>query len=246
MKKYFLKSLAILVLFTLVSSCKKTEVTKEVFADSYINSIVGTNGTPVFAMIHSAYSFTKMTGVIVKGATGSTTTLQNFNGDGFAFYMDVADKSLYKAAIPSAESFTYNVTYSDGTTATKVNSVAAKSILPAQQMVLSKDAINITLKWQAVVNCEAYKVSISRVDSVFSTSLKVNTLIYQSSYLVPKDATTDLSIPFAITSFPPSDSYTDRKLVGFKFDVAAFIFEQGQDSFEAVSTASKIADISKL
>jgi hypothetical protein len=34
--------------------------------------------------------------------------------------------------------------------------------------------------------------------------------------------------------------------VGFKFEVASFIFEQGQDNFEAVSTASKIVDISKL
>jgi hypothetical protein len=233
MKKYLLQSIvAVVVLLTLAVSCKKTEVAKEVFVDSYINSKFDANGTPVYAMVHSAYSFTKMSGVSVKGSTGSTTKLTDFNLDGFAFYMDVNDKALYKTAVPSAESFTYNVTYSDGTTATKVNSVVVKSLLPAQQLDAQKtpatQPTDITLTWKPVANVEAYKVRIFSEDP----TTKKNVLIYESNYLVPKDAVANLSIPFSLVSF---SQYLSSSVT---FEVSSFIFEQGQDTFEAVSVAS--------
>jgi hypothetical protein len=231
MRKYLLKSIVtVVVVFALLTSCKKAEITTDVFVDSYINSILDANGTPVFAMIHSAYSFTKMSSVNVKGATGSSAALQNFNGDGFSFYMDVKDLTLYKAAAPAADSFTYNVTYSDGTTATKVNSVVAKSLLPAQQLDAQKTPAtlptDITLTWKPIANVEAYKVRIYTEDPAGRK------LIYESNYLVPKDATSTLSIPFSVVSFSPYLSYS------VTFEVLAFIFEQGQDTFNAVSVAS--------
>lgn len=240
MKKYIFKSFFLaIVLGEMLTSCKKSEVVKEMFVDSYINSIVNTSGAPVYVVVHTAYSFSKMSGVSVKGSLSSPLALQNFNGDGFAFYMDVNDQTIYKTSVPSTESFTYSATYSDGMTASKVNSIAGKSLLPAQKLTVTKSQATgtapvINLTWKPVVSVEAYKVRIFNVDP---TSLK-NVLIFESNYLVPKDTTTDPSIPFSLDSFSQYNNVV--------FEVSAFIFESGQDTFEAVSAASISQDISKL
>ena len=226
MKNSFKIFTVVVVLIAILSSCTKTEVDKTVYIDSYVHSFVNKAGIPVYSVVHSAYSFTKLSSVTVTGTATAVKPLTDMAGDGFSFYLQ-PDSASYMPAVPAAESFTYNVTYNDGTTAVKTDAVS-KSLVPAQQVIATKGSTDITLTWKPVAYTEAYKVRI------FSTDLtsQVKTLIYESSFLVPKDATTDLSIPFSLISI---SSYLSTNLT---FEVSAFIFETGQNTYEAVSVAN--------
>jgi len=228
MKNSFKIFTVVALLGAFLSSCTKTEVDKTVYIDSYVHSFLNKAGTPVYSVVHSAYSFTKLSSVTVTGTATTVVALTDMSvsGEGFSFYLQ-PDSASYKPAVPADESFTYNVTYSDGTTGTKIDAVS-KSLVPAQQVSATKGSTDITLTWKPVANSEAYKVR------VFSTDLtsNVKTLIYESNFLVPKDAATDLSIPFSLISI---SSFLSTNLT---FEVSAFIFEQGQDTYEAVSVAN--------
>jgi hypothetical protein len=225
MKKLLLAFTAVAVSLVLLSSCMKTEIDKTVYIDSYVQSYVSSAGIPVYAVVHTAYSFTKLNSVTVTGTATSVKTLTDPAGDGFSFYSQ-PDSASYIPTVPAAESFTYNVTYNDGATEIKADAVS-KSILPAQQLTATKGITDINLTWKAVANTEAYKIRI------YSTDLTSNAkiLIYESNFLGPKDATSDVNVPFSLISI---SSYLSTNLT---FEVSAFIFEQGQDTFEAVSVA---------
>jgi len=225
MKSSFKIFTLVVVFGAILSSCTKTEVDKTVYIDSYVHSFLNKAGTPVYAVVHSAYSFTKLSSVTVTGTATAVKSLKDMAGDGFSFYSQ-PDSASY-IPVPAAESFTYNVTYNDGTTTVKTDAVS-KSLVPAQLVTAAKGTTDITLTWKPVAKSEAYKVR------VFSTDLstQVKTLIYESSFLVPKDASTDLSVPFSLISI---SSYLSTNLT---FEVSAFIFEQGKDTYEAVSVAN--------
>ena len=226
MKNSF-KILVVAVLsLALFSSCTKTEVDKTIYIDSYVHSFISKAGIPVYSIVHSAYSFTKLSSITVTGTATAVKPLKDMAGDGFSFYSQ-PDSASYLPTVPAAESFTYNATYNDGTTAVKTDAVS-KSLVPAQQVTATKNTTDITLTWKPVTNSEAYKVRIFSAD----LTTQVKTLIYESSFLVPKDATTDLSIPFSLISI---SSYLSSNLT---FEVSAFIFEQGKDTYEAVSVAN--------
>jgi len=226
MKNSFKIFTVVAVLGAILSSCTKTEVDKTVYIDSYVHSFMNNADIPVYSVVHSAYSFTKLSSVTVTGTATTVKPLFDTAGDGFSFYSK-QDSASYMPAIPAAESFTYNVTYNDGTTAAKIDAVS-KSLVPAQQVSATKGSTDITLTWKPVANSEAYKVRI------FSSDLtsQAKTLIYESNFLVPKDATTDLSIPFSLISI---SSFLSTNLT---FEVSAFIFETGQDTYEAVCVAN--------
>jgi hypothetical protein len=225
MKNSFKIFTVVAVLGAILSSCTKTEVDKTVYIDSYVHSFLNKAGTPVYSVVHSAYSFTKLSSVTVTGTATAVKPLTDMSGDGFSFYLQ-PDSASYKPAVPAAESFTYNVTYDDNTATTKIDAVS-KSLVPAQQVTATKGSTDITLTWKPVENSEAYKIRVYSTD----LSSQVKTLIYESSFFVPKDATTDLSIPFSLISI---SSYLSTNLT---FEVSAFIFETGQDTYEAVSVA---------
>jgi hypothetical protein len=212
-------------LVSVLASCNKTEVDTTVYVDSYINSIID-NGVTKYTVMHAAYSFVQLSSVGVKGSGGTSVPLANFSDQGYSFYLDDA-AATYTTAVPAADSFTYDVVYLDGGTTVKTNAINGKSLIPAQQLTAVKTASDIVLSWKPVANSEAYKVRIFSEDPVTLKSI----LIYESDYLVPKDTSTDLSIPFSLVSMSP---YLSNNLT---FDVSAFIFEQGQDTFQAVSVA---------
>lgn len=223
--KLFNAFMAGVFLITVLASCSKTELDEEVYVDSYINSILE-NGVTKYSVMHTAYSFVQLNEVVVKG-TGTTTYLTNFSDQGYSFYTPV-DSDIYTTTIPAADSYTYDVTYSSGSTIVRTNATTGKSLVPAQQLVAVKNATDIVLSWKPVANSEAYKVRIFSEDPVTLKSI----LIYESGYLVPKDASSDLSIPFSLVSM---GQYLSNNLT---FDVSAFIFEKGQETFHAVSAAS--------
>ena len=216
------------VLFLLVAftSCDKSEVTQEVYVDSYIHSFPNKANVPVYTVMHTAYSFTQINSVGVTGTASPASQLFAFSGDGLSFY-NKPDSAAYKPAVPVPETFTYNVIYSNGVSATKTNAIVAKSVAPVQQLTTEKTATDIKLSWKAAANAEAYKVRIFSED--MTTKEKI--LIYETNFLVPKDATSDLSIPFSLVSLSPVLSST------LIFEVSAFIFETGQDTYQSISVA---------
>lgn len=218
---------AVIFLFTVLSSCNDTEEIKDVFVDSYIHSIFDNSGIPVYTVMHTAYSFSKIGSVKVTGTTSPANQLIDFSGDGFSFY-NKPDLTAYKPVVPAAETFTYNVVYDDGAVAAKTNAIVAKSVAPVQQLTAEKTSTDIKLSWKPAADAEAYKVRI------FSTDLTSGKkgIIYESNFLVPKDNTTDLSIPFSLISLSPYLSTT------LTFEVSAFIFEAGQDTYQSISVAS--------
>jgi hypothetical protein len=216
-----------LVMITMLSSCNKIEENRDVYIDSYINSIFDKKGVPVYAVMHTAYSFAALNSVKVTGSGGSSVQLGSMSNGGFSFY-SILDSASYKSTIPDPANYTYAVTYDDGETASKSNAILAKSLSPAQQLNAVKSSTEIVLSWKAVTNAEAYKIRIFREDA----STKENVLIYESDYLIPKVGLTDLSIPFSLSGF---STYIDSNL---SFEVSAFIFEQKQDTFHAVSVTT--------
>lgn len=227
MKKQLLKLLTgIFLLALILSSCNKTVVNKEIYVDSYIHSIYDKNGVPVYNVFHTAYSFSKLSGVKVTGSSGTQIQLKDYS-NGYSFYTPV-DTSKYKTVPPAPESFTYDITYSNGDTARRVDATVARSLMPAQQLAAVKTATDIVVSWKPVANVEAYKVRIFSQDPVTNN----NILIYESDFLVPKDATSDLSIPYSLVSL---SNYLSTNL---SFEVSSFIFEQNKDTFHAVSVTT--------
>ena len=223
---------AALLLFAVLSSCTKTVVDKEVYVDSYIRSIFNTTDTiesnryPVYSVMHSAYCFTKLGSIGVTGSVTPAVQLTDFGDQGFSFYNN-PDSSKYTATVPSPETYTYNVSYASGEVASKIDATIAESLMPARKLNAVKNATDITLSWKPVANAEAYKIRIWALDSNSQ-----NALIYESDFLVPKDAITDLSMPFSLVSFSQYLSTT------ITFEVSAFIFEQNQDTYNAVSVTT--------
>ena len=228
MEKRLLIFLSVTVaMITVFTSCNKIEENRDVYVDSYINSIFDKKGLPVYAVMHTAYSFTKLSSVKVTGSGGSSVQLGSMSDGGFSFY-SILDTASYKSTVPDATTYTYGVTYDDGTTASKSNAILAKSLSPAQQLNAVKSSTEIVLSWKAVTNAEAYKIRIFKEEA----STKENVLIYESDYLIPKEGLTDLSIPFSLSGFA---TYIDSNL---SFEVSAFIFEQKQDTYHAVSVTT--------
>lgn len=228
MKNYLIQAfLAGVFLISVLASCSDdTEVDTDVYVDSYINSITD-NGVTKYSVMHTAYSSVQLGSVDVKGATGTSNSLANFSDQGYSFLTPVVP-ATYTTTVPAADSFTFDIIYLSGEKAVRTNAINGTSLLPAQDLKATKNPTDITLSWKPVANAEAYKVRIFIEDPV----TQKNILIFESNYLVPKDTVTELSIPFSLISLSP---YLSNYLI---FDVSAFIFEQGQNSFQAVSIAS--------
>ncbi len=234
MGKHFLRIFVIVFgLAILFSSCTKTVEDKSVYVDSYIHSIYNRAGVPVYNVMHTAYSFSKLSSVTVSGATGSATTLNSVGLSGYSFVslhipFTTEDSLAYKTTVPAPGTYTYKATYENGDAVSLVNATVDKSLPPVSQLAATKTTTDIVLAWKPVTAVEAYKVRIYSED----IDTKLSTLIYESDFLAPKDATSDLSIPFSLISF---SQYLSTNLY---FEVSAFIFEANSDFYHASSAAT--------
>ncbi len=227
MKKYLLKVFAAaILLITVLASCNKTAVDKSVHIDTYIHSIFNRAGVPVYSVLHSAYSFSKLSGVDVTGSAGKISLI-NFSDNGYSFY-NQPDTAIYKTTVPVPDNYTYSVTYDTGETVAKPDATIAASLEPARNLSAVKTATEIQLSWNPIVNVEGYKVRIHIQD--LTTQTKV--LIYESDFLFPVNAISDLSINFPLTNFT---SYLDKYLY---FEVSGFIFQLNHDTYHAVSATT--------
>ncbi len=231
MEKNLFKTItAVVLLVALLSSCSKTVDTKQVYADSYINAIYNRAGVPVYSIMHTAYSFSKLSSVSVKGTLSPAQTLTDPTGLGLSFYTTV-DTTKYSTVLPSADTFTYSALYSSGEAVTMSDAVPSNSLQPVQLLVAAKTPAaaptDISLTWNANPNAQAYKVRIFNMDPAAPASI-----IYESDFLTPKDAVTPLSIQY------PLNNFVQYSLVYIRFEVSSFIFQKDQSTFNAVSVAT--------
>lgn len=217
----------VFVMGSMLASCNKVEVDNKVYVDSYIHSIYNRSGIPVYNVLHSSFCYSALTGVSVKGTTGSAITLTRGVVDGFSFYTRI-DSTAYKLTVPAADTYTYSATYESGTAGTASNTTSGSSLLPAKGLTATKTTTDIVLTWKPVTNAEAYKVRIFYDDGDATARM----MIYESDYLVPTNATSDLTIPFSLTNL---GQYLNSFL---SFEVSSFAFEKGLDTYEAVSSAT--------
>lgn len=236
MEKGFYKYFAVAILMvSLLSSCSKTVVNNAVFTDSYIHAVFNTKDTveskryPIYSVMHTAYCYTKLGSVRVNGSSGSVVNLTDFDQSGFSFYTPIKDSASYKIAVPAAENYTYNVSYVSGETVAQTDATVVKSLMPARNLnavrTTTTTADNIVVSWKPVVNAEAYKIRIHCED----LTSKVQTLIYESDFMVPMDFTAPLSLSFAFSNFQP---YLNTNIY---FEVTSYIFQQNHETFHAVS-----------
>jgi hypothetical protein len=232
MRKYIYRIVILgVTAVAMLASCNKTETDTDVYIDSYIQSIFNKQGVPVYNVVHTAYSYVKLSSVSVSGTSGQTIQLTNYLNNGFSFYtplLTAQDSATYKTTVPAPDSYTYKATNENGEVVSKVDATTAASLMPAQQLNAVKNTTDIVLSWQPVLNVEAYKVRIYSEDLQSHAS----TLIFESGFLVPVDATSVLSIPFSLVSF---SQYLSTNLI---FEVSSFIFQSKQDTYQAVSVAT--------
>lgn len=219
---------AVFVMGSILVSCNKIVVDKQVYVDSYIHSIYNRAGVPVYSVLHSAFCYSALSNVSVKGTTVSATTLTRGVVDGYSFFTQI-DSTTYKLTVPAADTYTYSATYEAGDAFTTTDLTKGTSLLPAKGLTASKTTTDIVLTWKPVANVEAYKVRIFS-DEGDATS---RTMIYESDFLVPLNTTSDLTIPYSLVNL---GSYLNSSYLSF--EVSSFIFEQGQDTYEAVSSAT--------
>jgi len=217
----------VVALGSLLTSCTKVAVDKKVYVDSYIHSIYNRSGVPVFSVLHSAFSYAALSSVSVKGLTGSANTLTKATSDGFSFYTQI-DSANYKLTPPFPDTYSYTATYSAGDTFTATDPTSGAYLLPATNLTATKTTTDIVLTWKPVTNAGAYKVRIF-YDDVPNVA---RTMIYESDFLVPLNTTSDLTIPYSLTDL---SQYLNSYI---SFEVSSFIFQQGQDTYEAVSSAT--------
>jgi hypothetical protein len=226
MKKFSLQILvAVMILVTFVS-CNETPIDDNVYVDSYIHSIFNASGVPVYAVMHTAYSFKPLSGVVV---SGPSVTIQPTNptGDGFSFYT-VIPATSYKTTVPGPGDYSYTSTYQTGESVTKTDATLAKSLEPPRQLDAIKGATDIVISWKAVTDAEGYKLRIFSQDP--TTNEKK--LIFDSNFLIPNSGSTDLSYPISVISF---SQYLTTNLT---FEVSAFIFQDTWNYYHAVSMAT--------
>jgi hypothetical protein len=226
-KRSFIVFTVVVALGSLLTSCNKFVADKQVYVDSYIHAINNRAGIPVYNVVHSAFSYSALKDVSVTGSTGSAIGLTRGTFDAFSFYSPI-DSAAYKTTLPAADIYTYTGTYDTGDSFTVSDLTSGGSLAPAQGMKATKSATDIVLDCSPVANAEAYKIRIFYDNDDGNPRVMID----ESNFLVPTSATANLTIPFSLVDLSQYLNYY------LSFEVSAFIFEQGQNTFEAVSTAT--------
>ncbi len=168
MKKFQVLVLVSIILLGLVG-CEKGTVTNVATADAFIKSKVNAQGVTVYAVVHSVFSYNTMSKATVTSPGGTTTELTDYENEGISFYNKPAETD-YSTTIPTIGTYTYAVTFNDGTQLTYTNSLTAATLQPAVITGLAKNANgdSIYLSWNAIPNTNAYQIKILNGTSVYT------------------------------------------------------------------------------
>lgn len=158
--------LGILVLFGLLA-CEKATVTNVATADVFIKTLIN-EGDTLFGVVHSVFSYNKMSSVSVTSPAGDSIPLPGNADGGISIYKDPSMTSgEYNKVLPLAGIYTYNVTFKDKTQQVYTNALGANFLLPAviDSLVKSQDGLSVLLKWRKVEGAQFYQVRVTKGDS---------------------------------------------------------------------------------
>jgi len=214
MKKLHLLTLIALIMLGL-SGCEKATVTNTAAADVFVKSIKNAQGTAVFTVVHSVFSYNGMTGVSVTGPDGTTKQLTNFENGGNSYFNVPVDADYLPALPPSVVgNYTYIVTFNNGEAITYQNTLSSATLQPANNLLLAKTAAgdSIYVQWDAIADVHSYTLEILRgTTQVYYSPDR----FYDNS--TPKKA--NLKIGFRVSDLTSGGSGI------FTFNINGFLYE---------------------
>lgn len=226
-----MKNLQVIALGALIilglSGCEKLKVQNDASADVFVKAIIDDQGTTVYALIHSVFSYNLMASVSVKSPDGSTMQLTDFEDSGNSFYNE-PDETDYLTTPPEAGTYTYTVKFDDGEEKTFTNSLSASLLAPANITSLAKSANgdSVYIKWDAIINTHAYQLKIMN---------GATQVFYQPAFAdnsVPLK--TSLKLGFLLNNLTASGLGT------YTFELSGLLFETtAYDYIQAISTSKK-------
>ena len=226
MKKLHVMTLAALIMLGL-SGCEKAKVVNVASADVFIKAIKNDQGIPVYAAIHSVFSYNTMTSVSAKSPDGTSIALINYMNTGNSFYND-PPVTAYSTTLPPVGAYTYAVKFNDGEEIPYSNTLSSSALLPANitSLVKSAKGDSVYISFDAIAGVDFYQIKVRKEDKqVFIAE----NLIDQSS---PKK--TNLRYPFLLSSLTSSISGT------YTFEITGLLYEStAYDYLQAISTATK-------
>jgi hypothetical protein len=227
MKKLQLLTLVALIMLGL-SGCEKAAVTNSAVADVFVKSIKNAQGTTVYAVVHSVFSYNGMTSVSVTAPDGTVMQLTNFENGGNSFFNEPAVTD-YLPAFPlsAVGTYTYIVTFKDGTAITYTNPLSAATLPPANNLTVAKTVAgdSVYVRWDAITDANFYNVEILRG----TTQVYYSDKFYDDS--TPKQ--TNLRIGFRV------DNLTAGGAGIFTFNINGLLYETTlYDYLQAISTST--------
>jgi hypothetical protein len=219
-----------LVAFLLIvlGGCEKATVTNQASVDVFLKIKKNSQGTTLYAVVHSVVSYNLMSEVKVTAPNGSSTLLTNFENGGNSFFNDPADEDFSETA-PPVGTYSYLVTFKNGEQITYTNSLLAGTILPAAITGLNKNATgdSIYFTWNAIANTQAYQLKVTN---------GTKQIYYQAPFA-------DISSPLKATLrivFPLSAIFTNGSGI-YTFELDGMLFEStsATDFLQAISVSSK-------
>jgi len=236
MKKLHVLTLLFILMITL-AGCEKGAITNDATADVFVKSILNTDGTlKGYAVAHSVFSYNQVSGVSVKGPDSKTTQLTDPDGTGNSFYNVLADTD-YATTLPSTAigTYSYTVTFKDGTQTTYTNTLSSTTILPAKITGLAKNVSgdSIYISWNAIANTSAYQLKI----------LNGTTQVYYQSAFADNSSPLKASLRLAF----PLSSFLAIGPGTYTFELDGLVFETSANDFlQAVSVSTKDIVVTSL
>lgn len=210
-----------------LSGCEKAKVTNQASADAFVKAIKNAQGTTVYAVVHSVFSYNKMTSVKVTAPDGTSIQLTDPEQTGMSYYNVPVDAD-YSATQPVAGNYTYSVTFNDGEVIAYSNSLTSSVLAPANITLLTKSANgdSVYIAWDAIANVGAYQLTVKK---------GTYQVYYQRPFVdnsVPLKQNLKLGISLANFSSNSTGTYT-FSLDGILYESTAY------DYVQAISTITK-------
>ncbi len=228
MKKHSINLSVFLIIILLgLLSCKKDKPIDLADADVYVNSVLS-DGEPVFGLSHRVVGYAAMTAVTVESPGGTTDQLSAYDAGKTIFYSDpVLQLGTYSSTPPEPGTYSYSVTFQDGTEKVFTNELSALYLLPPTIISINKSTSgqSVIISWEPVTGAQYFQVSIYKDGSFVS---------YGPGFAPPNGNSFEVSLSY-IPSYTPG-TYT--------FQLGAMLYESdGSGKVQAVSSASQSIDL---
>lgn len=217
----------IVILLSVLISCKKDKPNYFADADVYVKSIFS-DGEPVFGLVHYVFGYEAMSSVTVQSPGGANNQLSAYDTDNTVFYSEPSIAlDTYSTTPPEPGTYNYSVTFKNGLEKVFTNDLSDKYLLPPTitSVIKATGSQSVTMSWAPLEGAEYFQLSI----------YKDGTLEYTSNPFTPPSGN---SIDIPLSLIP---SYTPGL---YNFQLDAVIYESSSSGkLQALSSASSSAEI---